>query len=163
MPVNCCIPLDTEAPSHSQLPALPHPLTPSTPNHPHKPSSTSINLQEIPIMRARTTRRSPRIARRRINSRNNLDIGRGDSHIIRAGNPVLRAGVAEALRGRRQLGDGVVGVRDAVLRVHVGDVLRQGEVAHAGLPVGVLFSLLAAHPHQIIIEFIKRGLNLENG
>lgn len=117
---------------------------------------TTINVLKVPVVRRGTRRSRSRISSGRVNPSNNLDVRRSHRHIIATGNPVLRAGVAEPGRGRRQLGDGVIRVGDAVLGVHVCDVGRQGEVADAGLAVGVLFSL-AGHSRQIIYSIHQLG------
>lgn len=65
------------------------------------------------------------IALGRINTLDDLDIGRGHGDIVRAGNPVLGAGVAKASSRRRHIGDLVIGVCGTPLCIGVGDIRGQ--------------------------------------
>lgn len=65
------------------------------------------------------------IAGHRVHALNHLYVRRGHRDVVAAGDPVLRAGVAEASRSGWQLGHHVIGVCGAPEAVDIRDVLGQ--------------------------------------
>ena len=121
-----------------------------------------INVDKVPVVRRGTRSKRTRIAGSRVNARDDLDIRRGHSHVVAAGNPVLGTRVTESRGHRRELRHCVVSVRDTPLGIDVGDVLRQRKVAHARLAVGILHfyinvnSVFLPDCHITLISGIKR-------
>lgn len=101
-------------------------------------SLTRSNLVEVPEVRLYRLPILARIAPPRTNPLNHLNITRRWSHLVAAGDPVLRAHMTESKSHGRQSGNDVVGVRGAIVASLVCDVLHQSFVADSRAAVRVL-------------------------
>lgn len=113
---------------------------------------TSINIDNIPIMRLNIGIKRPSIAISRSNTLNHLYIRRPHRHVIPTGNPVLRTSMTEPKRRRRQLGDNIIGMRGPPETPLPRHIIRQCLIAHARLAIGILrFHRISNHSGQGII------------